>query len=82
MGKNWKGKNKYIHGHGKGGGGGGNDLPSCRGMGIVVGSCDNAREREASKELVNLFNEHIEELLHNNNSDTSNIHNDDDSDID
>lgn len=39
-----------------------NDLPSCKGLRMVLGTCDAAREREASKELVNLFNQVIEEI--------------------
>lgn len=55
MGKNWRG--------GKGGskgGGGGNDFAACRGYGIVLGTCDAARERETSKELVNILTDAIE----------------------
>ena len=55
MGKNWKG-HKYTPP------GGSNDLSSCRGLGVVIASCDSAREREASKELVDLFNEVIGEM--------------------
>jgi hypothetical protein len=41
---------------------GGNDLPSCRGHGIIMATCDTAREREASNELVNLINNFCEEM--------------------
>lgn len=54
MGKGWKG-----------GGGGrdkGHDIASCKGFPVVMGTCDAARERETSKELVNLLNEAIEVL--------------------
>lgn len=37
-----------------------NDLPSCRGKSIVVGTCDAARERETSKEMVNILLQSIE----------------------
>lgn len=56
MGKNWKG------GRGGGGGGGAADLGSCRGLGVVIGTCDAARERETSKELLNLFTQMLEDL--------------------
>ena len=66
MGKNWKGgqggSDRGGRGRGgrgdrggRGGGAGGNDLGSCRGHGVVIGTCDAAREKETSKELVNLF---------------------------
>ena len=53
MGKNWRGPKNGGHG----GGGGGADLTSCRGLACVIGTSDTAREREASKELVNILNQ-------------------------
>lgn len=38
------------------------DFASCRGFGIVLGTCDAAKERETSKEMVNLYQEAIERL--------------------
>jgi hypothetical protein len=61
MGKHWKGPRKGGHG----GGAGGHDFSSCRGHGVVIGTCDAARERETSKELVNLLNQAIEEVYPN-----------------
>lgn len=58
MGKNWK-KGNYkagASGHQS------NDFSSCRGHGVVIGTCDAARERETSKELVNLLSDAIEEV--------------------
>ena len=52
---------------GGGGGGGANDLQSCRGKSIVVGTCDAARERETTKEVVNLLLQAIETYKSNNN---------------
>jgi hypothetical protein len=58
MGKNWKGgKNNKGGGH--------HDFASCRGHGVIIGTCDAARERETSKELVNLLNQAIEEVYPN-----------------
>ena len=57
MGKNWRG--------GRGGGrgfGGQNTIGSCRGHGIIMGTCDTAREREANKEMINLIDLLIEEM--------------------
>jgi len=42
---------------------GGNALANCRGFGCVMGTCDAARERETSKELVNLLTQAIEQLV-------------------
>jgi len=39
----------------------GTKLSSARGHPCVIGTCDNAREREATKELMNLLNQAIEE---------------------
>ena len=39
---------------------GSNALGDCRGYGCVMGTCDAARERETSKELVNLLTQAIE----------------------
>ena len=39
---------------------GSNALGDCRGFGCVMGTCDAARERETSKELVNLLTQAIE----------------------
>lgn len=58
MGKNWK-KGNYKAG---GSGHQSNDFSSCRGHGVVIGTCDAARERETSKELVNLLSDAIEEV--------------------
>jgi hypothetical protein len=57
MGKKWQG--------GKTGGmikSQGNDFASCRGHPVVIGTCDAARERETSKELVNMLTHAIEAL--------------------
>ena len=68
MGKNWKGPGGGRGGRGGGrggrGGGGGsnNDTSSCKGHGAIMGTCDAARERETSKEMVNLLNQAIESL--------------------
>ena len=69
MGKNWKGGR--TGGRGGGGGKGSNDLTSCRGHGFVLGTCDAAREREASKELVNLLTQAIEETQMQNTDSTT-----------
>ena len=72
MGKNWRGHGGGGGG-GKGGGGGhGNDFSSCRGHAVVLGTCDAARERETSKELVNLLTTTIETLYppNSNNADS------------
>ncbi len=66
MGKNWKGGRggggRGGGGGGRGGGGGGGgDISSCKGLSAIIGTCDAARERETSKELVNLFSQIIEE---------------------
>lgn len=50
MGKGWRG--------GKFGG----DLTSARGSACVIGTCDTARERESSKELVNILNQALDAL--------------------
>ena len=39
-----------------------NDSASCKGYSVILGTCDAARERETSKELVNLLNQAIEGL--------------------
>jgi hypothetical protein len=77
MSKNWKrnkgegGDSRDRHrggssggggGGGFGGGYGGNDISSCRGYPIIVGTCDTAREKETSKELVNLFTQTLEAM--------------------
>lgn len=49
MGKNWKAF------HSSGGGGSKNDFSSCRGFAVIMGTCDAAREREATKELINIL---------------------------
>jgi len=41
---------------------GGHDFSSCRGYSVVLGTCDAAKERETSRELVTLLNDAIEEL--------------------
>jgi hypothetical protein len=38
------------------------DFSSCRGYGIILATCDAARERETSKELVNIVNDAIERV--------------------
>lgn len=48
--KNWGGKFQA------------NDLASCRGRGIFLATCQSAKEREASRELVTLITDVIEEL--------------------
>jgi hypothetical protein len=67
MGKNWKVKRKTDRG-----GGGGLDLTGCRGLPIVIATCDPGSGREASKELVTLLQQAIEEvypeLLSSNNN--------------
>ena len=40
----------------------GNDLPSVRGHKAILVSCDNAKEREAVKECMNLINQTIESI--------------------
>lgn len=63
MGKNWKGPGGGRGGRGgRGGGGSSNDTSSCKGHGAIMGTCDAARERETSKEMVNLLNQAIETL--------------------
>ena len=39
------------------------DISSCRGHGVIIGTCDAARERETTVELSRLLNEAIEYLL-------------------
>lgn len=78
MGKNWRG-NKGGNGNSSSG----SNLSSCRGYGVILGTCDSARERETSKELVNLFTQVIEEqeeqnkdsITTNNNDTYNNINN-------
>ena len=57
MGKNWRG--------GRGGGRSNNKsentFTSCRGHGVILATCDSAREREANKEIVNLIDMVLEE---------------------
>ena len=68
MGKNWRGGSgggrggggRGGRGGGRGGGGSNNDTSSCKGHGAIIGTCDAARERETSKEMVNLLNQAIE----------------------
>jgi hypothetical protein len=72
MGKNWRGgasggmvgRGGGRGGGGRGGRGGGsnNDIGSCKGHGAIIGTCDAARERETSKEMVNLLNQIIESI--------------------
>ena len=38
-------------------------VQSCRGHAIIVGTCDNVREREGNNELVNLLTQAIEDLV-------------------
>lgn len=52
--------------------GGGHDLSSCRGASIILGTCDAAKEREASRELVNLFSGLIDEKFPNSESSVEN----------
>lgn len=52
------GKGKW-YGGGRGGGGN-NSTSSVRGHGAILGTCESARGREASKELVNLLTQTIE----------------------
>jgi hypothetical protein len=54
MGKEWLAKHKQNSS--------GHDFSSCRGFGIILGTCDAAKERETSKEMVNLFSEAIEQV--------------------
>lgn len=54
MGKNWKGKVNNNHNYQS------NDFASCRGYGVIIGTCDAAREREANKELLNILSNEIE----------------------
>ena len=64
MGKGWKNKNRNWNprdNHGKGGYQQ-HDFASCRGYGIILGTCDAAKERETSKEMVNLVVEAIERV--------------------
>eukprot|EP00981_Chlorochromonas_danica_P006616 scaffold1439_cov179-Ochromonas_danica.AAC.4 len=61
MGKKWQG-NKGKRGGGGESNKGGHDIPSCKGYPILMGTCDAAKERESSRELVNLLNDLIEEL--------------------
>jgi hypothetical protein len=63
MGKNWRGgKGGGRDGGGKGGGGGGdNSFASCKGHGVILASCDTAREREANKEIINIVDMIVEE---------------------
>lgn len=65
MGKNWKGPGGGGRGGrgGRGGGGSSNDTSSCKGHGAIMGTCDAARERETSKEMVNLLNQAIESIF-------------------
>lgn len=63
MGKGWKNRNRNWGGGGKGGGGyQQHDFASCRGYGIILATCDAAKERETSKEMVNLIVEAIERV--------------------
>ena len=65
MGKKWNGnrRNKRgSYGGGGGGGGGYHDLTSCRGFSAVLCTCDVARERESSKELINILVQAVEEI--------------------
>eukprot|EP01038_Epipyxis_sp_PR26KG_P009893 gene9893-13307_t len=57
MGKNWKHTNinkDNLKGSS-------NDVSSCRNHSVVIGTCDVARERESTKELMNIINVAIEE---------------------
>lgn len=60
MGKGWKGSNSKQEG--KKGGGFAHDFSSCRGFGVIIATCDGAKERETSRELVNLVNDAIERI--------------------
>lgn len=75
MGKGWKYGGGGRRGGGGGSSGGAtserpgygrqgahHDLSSCRGHSVILGTCDSARERETSKELVNLITQVIEEI--------------------
>lgn len=63
MGGSWKmGKNWHGNRGSKGGGHSSHDIPSCKGYPVIMGTCDAARERETSRELVNLLNDAIEAL--------------------
>lgn len=53
MGKNWKSGGKPHRS---------NDLSSCRGHSVIIATCDVVREREASKELINLLEQTIETI--------------------
>lgn len=57
MGKKWIQQNR-------GGKQGGNacDLSSCRGHGVIIGTCDSAKERETTVELSRLFNLALEDM--------------------
>ena len=61
MGKKWI---KQNSGSRTGGAGGHShqDVSSCRGHGVILGTCDTARERETTVELVRLLNLAIEDL--------------------
>lgn len=39
-----------------------NDLTSCRGHGVIMGTCDSARERETTVEVSRLLNQAVEDL--------------------
>ena len=66
MGKQWHGGKSHKSSSN-------NDLTSCRGLSIVIATCDAARERETSKELVNLFSQTIEDLKEASAGDDNNI---------
>ena len=57
MAKQWRGGFRGGHQSGSQ-----NDSSSCKGYGVIIGTCDAARERETSKELVNLLNQAIEDM--------------------
>ncbi len=67
MGKKWLGHRERHGGRGGGGrggaGGGDTGLQSCRGLAIIVGTCDSVREREANKELLNILTQAIEDMV-------------------
>ena len=61
MGKQWKSKSREER-KGHSSRGQIHDFTSCRGHSLVICTCDVVREREGSKELINLLNEALERL--------------------
>jgi hypothetical protein len=70
MGKNWRGG----RGGGRGGGGGGGGSLKGNGNGSILGTCDAGRERECSKELVNVFSQVIEWIEEENGHDDTDVY--------